>query len=609
MLIENLIQKNKVDVSVVDSDKRTALHLAAAAGNLNLVKQLAEVLPCDNRDARDITPLAIAAANGHLAIVQFLHEEKQQPLDQVSAKKTKKQRRPGSHLQITLADFAAQSGSVQLLEYLIAKGVNFTNSLHYAARYGRLDAVRFLVEAKNLPVNRVWTNGKTPIYQATLAQSIPVVNYLLRKGADPRGFEMAVFLESKDKDEEFDDPVTDYENPEVDCHYRKSCMARAAKLGNLPPLMILGRNQKLPWPCEREDVHGGWLLVAVKNGIKSGKLEIIKYLFKIFKDNNFCAEEVIGDHAFYAVKYGKIEILKYLLTSRSFREVDHEAYLQALVNRDIVILKLLCYRPNAERCFSSSMLAASPTRKTTEFLLNVTNADLCSFHPKFDSFFNTPFSLEQLKMLLDGGGRMLGEEKESSFSAFGRESKAERSAPEKDQLRFLAAAGYPVDLKYRYLQPGGREQEMIAQGTEIYQKYIAAIKVADLDALKAHDAAGFALFIRDEKGNNPLHILLSKKISMPYEKRRAAFKFLLSKIPEAAAAKNKKGKTIFKKVLNRLNGEEPRESILFDLLTVAYTRAHKQLEFFYHNTPVMDEKATALDRINTLGLKPFEEQK
>ncbi|KAJ5855203.1 hypothetical protein N7455_009151 [Penicillium solitum] len=62
------------DVDAVDHQGRTALHLAAASGNLSAVKSLLDKksIDCDVLDQRNGTPLHAAAMGGHLAVVDLL---------------------------------------------------------------------------------------------------------------------------------------------------------------------------------------------------------------------------------------------------------------------------------------------------------------------------------------------------------------------------------------------------------------------------------------------------------------------------------------------------------------------------------------------------------
>ena len=59
--------------------------------------------------------------------------------------------------------------------------------LHFAAKSGSVDAVRFLVEDAKLGVNAMDNAGKLPLSYAVLGNHIEVVEYLLSKGAEVNG--------------------------------------------------------------------------------------------------------------------------------------------------------------------------------------------------------------------------------------------------------------------------------------------------------------------------------------------------------------------------------------------------------------------------------------
>ncbi|KAF3007133.1 hypothetical protein E8E15_001879 [Penicillium rubens] len=66
--------RREEDVDAVDHQGRTALHLAAASGNLPAVKLLLDknTIDCGALDQRNSTPLHAAAMGGHLAVVDLL---------------------------------------------------------------------------------------------------------------------------------------------------------------------------------------------------------------------------------------------------------------------------------------------------------------------------------------------------------------------------------------------------------------------------------------------------------------------------------------------------------------------------------------------------------
>lgn len=73
--IERLI-KNFVDVNSADYDNRTALHLAASNGKLNVLEYLckSKSISMDPEDRVGGTPLQDAINHGHAVVQKFLRE-------------------------------------------------------------------------------------------------------------------------------------------------------------------------------------------------------------------------------------------------------------------------------------------------------------------------------------------------------------------------------------------------------------------------------------------------------------------------------------------------------------------------------------------------------
>ncbi|RZC83791.1 hypothetical protein C5167_046581 [Papaver somniferum] len=57
--------------------------------------------------------------------------------------------------------------------------------VHFAAREGKLDILRYLIEELGLDVNTKDKNGESPLLNATMCGDMNTVEYLLGKGADP----------------------------------------------------------------------------------------------------------------------------------------------------------------------------------------------------------------------------------------------------------------------------------------------------------------------------------------------------------------------------------------------------------------------------------------
>ena len=152
------IKKNHVDdvkrlidsgmsVLATDEHKNTVVHIAAEAGNLEILQLLGDRgAPLDGRNWINQSPLSLAARNGHLPVVKYLCEKG-----------------------------ATTHG----------RDLN-TAPLATAAAAGHLEIVKYLVEQRHVPLNSLERPfGATPLFVAARFLKLEVVRYLMDKGADP----------------------------------------------------------------------------------------------------------------------------------------------------------------------------------------------------------------------------------------------------------------------------------------------------------------------------------------------------------------------------------------------------------------------------------------
>jgi len=136
-----------ISVLATDEHKNTVVHIAAEAGNIEILRLLSDRgAPIDRLNWINQTPLSLAARNGHLPVVKYLCEKG-----------------------------ATTHG----------RDLN-TAPLGAAAAAGHLEIVKYLVEQRNVPLNSLERPfGATPLFVAASFLKLDVVRYLMEKGADP----------------------------------------------------------------------------------------------------------------------------------------------------------------------------------------------------------------------------------------------------------------------------------------------------------------------------------------------------------------------------------------------------------------------------------------
>ena len=162
--------------SVTTEDGKSALHLAALSGNLEIVKLLSNIgeFNPSSIDSEGRTVLHYAARNGCADIVQFLVSEKGCNPNQTD------------QAGVTALHLAAQYGKTTTVKSLVGVAQcnpcpsddNGYTPLHLAANKGHLDCAQLLVEQKHCSVMVRDKNGRTPLHHACQAGNLDIVRYL-----------------------------------------------------------------------------------------------------------------------------------------------------------------------------------------------------------------------------------------------------------------------------------------------------------------------------------------------------------------------------------------------------------------------------------------------
>mmetsp|Transcript_8783 Transcript_8783/g.23071 ORF Transcript_8783/g.23071 Transcript_8783/m.23071 type:complete len:1096 (-) Transcript_8783:171-3458(-) len=177
---------NGTDVNGTDYDKRTALHLAASEGLLEVVKFLidtegANASPLDRWGG---SPLDDAIRSHHTDVVELL-------LARGGTKGAHMLKRTSSSLSNASAEIcdAAAKGDLDRLRQMMEAGADMSagdydkrTAIHLAASEGLLSIVEFLVDEAHASVNPVDRWGGTPLDDAVRAKHVAVARFLKVKG-------------------------------------------------------------------------------------------------------------------------------------------------------------------------------------------------------------------------------------------------------------------------------------------------------------------------------------------------------------------------------------------------------------------------------------------
>lgn len=152
------------------------LSLAARRGNLEVVKILVAAGAIISKNP-DHSPLAIAASDGHLALVQWLLESGVMGVDI-------------RQIDPCILCFAVQHGHMPVVQCLLKAGVGAnrlesksrSTPLFCAARSGNLEITKLLLSAG--ATARLAGGKVQPIFAAIISGHLPVVECLVEAGAD-----------------------------------------------------------------------------------------------------------------------------------------------------------------------------------------------------------------------------------------------------------------------------------------------------------------------------------------------------------------------------------------------------------------------------------------
>lgn len=149
--------------------------------------------------------------------------------------------------------------------------------LHFAAYYGHLNVVKYLIEETHADINIKDDSGRTPMHLAALNGQLYIVKYLIEKEAD---------LNSIDD-------------------FQQTPLIYAASYGalNIVKYLIEDVSENITNIDESEILH---------SAARGDNLDVVQYLIK--KGANVNKKNYIGETPlFIATRYGHINVVKYLI--------------------------------------------------------------------------------------------------------------------------------------------------------------------------------------------------------------------------------------------------------------------------------------------------------
>ncbi|XP_051172811.1 putative ankyrin repeat protein RF_0381 [Leptopilina boulardi] len=184
-LIKVLLEHG-ADINAKTFSGETALHLAAAAGNVEVAKKLIySGLAVDCIDNNGSIPLHYAIRNNRRSIILLLTNLPKSLINRLNS----------SSLNPTLLHYAVIKNDEEFFNLALknssvdlnAKTKDGETPLHFAIIYNRLKLIYELVK-RGADVNAQSTNGETPLHFAAALGQAHSVEFLLRKAADVNSF-------------------------------------------------------------------------------------------------------------------------------------------------------------------------------------------------------------------------------------------------------------------------------------------------------------------------------------------------------------------------------------------------------------------------------------
>ncbi|KAK3588334.1 hypothetical protein CHS0354_020957 [Potamilus streckersoni] len=360
--------------------QQTLLHMSCIAGQLEMTNYLVTKYPLLMHfimfDNCLTSPAHYAAQNGNVSVLQYLIDKGVDPWCRTVTQETLLHRSCNAGklemsrylvekypdmmnmtdlLDGTPAHYAAQSGNVSVLQYLIDQGLDpwcrtatQETFLHMSSIAGQLEMTQYLVEKYPAMINKVSSCGKSPAIYAAQSSNVSVLQYLIGHGLDPwcrtdtqetllhiscfaGKLQMVQYLLEK-----YPDMINEVNNcQETPGHY-------AAQRGHVSVLQFLIDKGLDPW-C-RTATHETLLHMSCN----AGHLEMSKYLAERYPDMINDVDNCNRTSGHCAAQSGNVSLLQYLIDQGLFpwcRTATQQTLLHiALISARMKVVKYLVER-------------------------------------------------------------------------------------------------------------------------------------------------------------------------------------------------------------------------------------------------------------------------
>ncbi len=174
--LRKLIQQEPGVLSSKDASGFGLLAYGVAGGNREIMAILLQYgVDKSTKNDKGQTILHLAAILGHSTIISFLLEKCFMP---------KKDLPIADNAGFRYIDYISMNGDLRSLEVIVNAGVSVDGRcVALAAKCGRLQMVRHLMENLGVPLTGTDDNGRTPLLNAVYGGHLSIVTYLLSNGA------------------------------------------------------------------------------------------------------------------------------------------------------------------------------------------------------------------------------------------------------------------------------------------------------------------------------------------------------------------------------------------------------------------------------------------